>query len=194
LEECKGLTYLVRAFAALKNKHARLVLVGEGSRKVLLQRQINELGLTDRVRLLGYVPSEETLPYYALADVLVLPSTTTPQGKEQWGLVVNEAMNQGVPVIATDVVGAAAGGLVQDGINGFVVPERDSSAIADALGKIIENPDLRGKMSHQARRIIAGWDNENMVLGFRRAIEFVIAETESQTALSVPVRSARKVG
>jgi glycosyltransferase involved in cell wall biosynthesis len=194
LEECKGLTYLVRALAELETKNARLVLVGEGSQRVLLQRQIKELGLTDRVRFLGYVPPEETLPYYALADVLVLPSISTPQGKEQWGLVVNEAMNQGVPVIATDVVGAVAGGLVQDGINGFVVPERDSSAIAGALGKIIESPDLRDQMSRQTRRIIAGWDNENMVLGFRRAVEYVTADTERQTALSVPAESNRKVG
>jgi len=194
LEESKGLTYLVRGFAELENKDARLVIVGEGSQRVLLQRQINELDLTDRVRFLGHVPPEETLPYYAFADVLVLPSVSTPQGMEPWGLVVNEAMNQGVPVIATDVVGAAAGGLVQDGINGFVVPERDSSAIADALGKIIENPDLRDEMSRQARRIIAGWDNENMVLGFRRAIEFVTADTQRQTELSVPAGSTRKVG
>jgi glycosyltransferase involved in cell wall biosynthesis len=92
-------------------------------------------------------------------------------------LVVNEAFNQGVPVIATDAVGAAAGGLVQDGINGFVVPERDSVALAKALRRILDNPDLRERFSQNARQIIAGWDNERMVMGFRQAIEYVTSQS-----------------
>lgn len=191
LEESKGINYLVQAFSELGDKDAVLLFVGEGDQTDLVRCQVVELGLTDRVRFVGYVPPEETLPYYASAYVLVLPSVSTPQGKEQWGLVVNEAMNQGVPVIATEVVGAAAGGLVQNGINGFVVPERDSSALADALRKIMKNPALHDDMSSHARRIIAGWDNELMVLGFRRAIEFVTAKRESQKPLLVQARSAR---
>ena len=66
-----------------------------------------------------------------MADVYVLPSITTRLFKEPWGLVVNEAFNQGVPVIATDAVGAAAGGLVENGVNGFVVPEGNSRAIEE---------------------------------------------------------------
>jgi glycosyltransferase involved in cell wall biosynthesis len=92
-------------------------------------------------------------------------------------LVVNEAFNQGVPVIATDAVGAAAGGLVQDGINGFVVPERDSVALAKALRRILDDPDLRERFSQNARQIIAAWDNERMVLGFRQAIEYVTGQS-----------------
>ena len=87
-------------------------------------------------------------------------------------MVVNEAFNQGVPVIATDAVGAAAGGLVQDGVNGFIVPERDSMALAQALQCILDDPDLRERLSQNARQIIAGWDNERMVMGFRQAIDF----------------------
>lgn len=190
LEEIKGLNYLVRAFSELDNKDALLLIVGEGSQTAFIQRQISERGLTDRIRFVGYVSPVETLPYYALAYVSVLPSVSTPQGKETWGLVVNEAMNQGVPVIATEVVGAAAGGLVQDGVNGFVVPERDSSALTNALRKIMENPELRAEMSQNARRIIAAWDNEQMVLGFRRAIEFVIAKMAGQKQVLVHAGSA----
>jgi len=78
-----------------------------------------------------------------------------------------------VPVIATDAVGASAGGLVQDGVNGFVVPERDSVALAQALRRILDDPDLRERFSQNARQIIATWDNERMVLGFREAVEYV---------------------
>lgn len=185
LEECKGIAYLVQAFSQLQNQDAVLLFVGEGSQTDLIKDQISKLGLMRHVRLVGYTSPEETVPYYALAHVLVLPSVVTPKQKEPWGLVVNEAMNQGVPVIATEVVGAAAGGLVQNGVNGFVVPERDSQALANALRSILEDPALHDKMSAHARRIIAGWDNENMVMGFRRAIEFVNAKREGQESLSV---------
>ncbi|HEY0989700.1 MAG TPA: glycosyltransferase family 4 protein, partial [Kofleriaceae bacterium] len=99
-----------------------------------------------------------------------LPSITTPLIKETWGLAVNEAMNQGAPVIATDAVGAAAGGLVVDGENGLVVPERDVPAIARALDRVLREPGLRDRLGDGARRVVATWDNERMVRGFRDAI------------------------
>jgi len=172
LEEVKGLSYLFEAFASLQRDDAVLVLAGTGSEKVRLERLAQDLGVAANVRFVGYVPPERTVPYYAIAWVYVLPSITTPYFKEPWGLVVNEAFNQGVPVIATDAVGAAAGGLVQDGVNGFVVPERNSQALAQALQRILDDPDLRERLSQNARQIIAGWDNERMVMGFRQAIDF----------------------
>lgn len=65
--------------------------------------------------------------------------------KEPWGLVVNETMNQGVPAIATDAVGAAAGGLVQHGQTGLVVAERDVEALAAALQQLLADPTLRAR-------------------------------------------------
>jgi glycosyltransferase involved in cell wall biosynthesis len=114
------------------------------------------------------------VPYYALAYVFVLPSITLPAGKELWGLVINEAFNQGVPVIATDAVGAAAGGLLQDGINGFVVPEGNSQALKHALQLILQDTEVRERLSANAKQTISKWDNENMVMGFRRAVEYVL--------------------
>jgi glycosyltransferase involved in cell wall biosynthesis len=119
---------------------------------------------------------DETLPYYALAYLLVLPSITTRNGKETWGLVVNEAMNQGCPVIATDAVGAAVGGLVRDGASGLVVPERDPQALAAALQRLLDQPVLRQQMSQNSRASMAGWDNEHMVLGFRKALEYAMGD------------------
>ena len=109
-----------------------------------------------------------------LADLFVLPSVTMPTGKEPWGLVVNEAMNQGLPVIATEAVGAAAGGLVQPGVNGFIVPERDSEALAQAMRRILGDENLRRQMSHNARQIVTGWDNQRMVKGFEEAIDYAV--------------------
>ena len=177
LEEVKGLPYLLEAFASLRRDNAVLVLAGTGSEKGRLERLSQELGIAENVRFGGYVPPEKAVPYYSIAWVYVLPSITTPYGKELWGLVINEAFNQSVPVIATDAVGAAAGGLVQDGVNGFVVPERDSVALAKALRRILDDPDLRERFSQNARQIIATWDNERMVMGFRQAIEYVTGQS-----------------
>ena len=181
LEEVKGLPYLLEAFASLRQDDAVLVLAGTGSEKGRLEQLSRELGIAENLRFAGYVPPENTLPYYAIAWVYVLPSITTSYAKELWGLVVNEAFNQGVPVIATEAVGAAAGGLVQDGVNGFVVPERNSQALAQALHRILNDPDLRERLSRNARQIIARWDNEQMVMGFRQAIEYVTGYGHSLT-------------
>jgi glycosyltransferase involved in cell wall biosynthesis len=179
LEEVKGLPYLLEAFASLRRDNAVLVLAGTGSEKGRLERLSQELGIAENVRFGGYVPPEKAVPYYSIAWVYVLPSITTPYGKEPWGLVINEAFNQGVPVIAADAVGAAAGGLVQDGVNGFVVPERDRVALAQAMRCILDNPDLRERFSQNARQIIAAWDNERMVMGFRQAIEYVTGHSST---------------
>jgi glycosyltransferase involved in cell wall biosynthesis len=172
LEEVKGIEYLLKAFASLNANNTSLVIVGDGSLREQLIRSTCELGIAGKTRFAGYASPEEALTYYAIADLFVLPSVTMPQGKETWGLVVNEAMNQGVPVVATDAVGAAAGGLVQSGLNGFIVPERDHEALSQAMDRILTDEKLRLRMSVNARRIIAGWDNRRMVKGFQEAIAY----------------------
>jgi glycosyltransferase involved in cell wall biosynthesis len=174
LEESKGVSFLLEAMSKSGTDDATLLIVGTGSLRHSLEQQARRAHIADRVRFPGYISPEETSAYYALADVFVLPSITVPAGKEPWGLVVNEAMNQGLPVIATDAVGAATGGLVRDGVNGFVVPERDSQALAQAIGRVLRDAELRERMSQNARQLIAGWDNERMVKGFRQAIDYAI--------------------
>lgn len=170
--EEKGIDHLIRAFAAVDDPDTALVIAGSGSATPALQALTRELGLESRVRFPGYVPTDETVPYYALASICVLPSITTPLFKEPWGLVVNEAFNQGTPVIATDAVGAAAGGLLQDGVNGLVVPERNDDALAAALCRLLREDDLREAMGARAREMVAEWNNERMVQGIRDAIDY----------------------
>ncbi len=150
-----------------------LVLVGAGEEESVLKAQSEVLGISQQLRFVGYVPTEETYLYYKIAKLFVLPSITTNTFKEPWGLVVNEAFNQGTPVIATDAVGAAAGGLVQDGVNGFIVPERDADELTNAMHRLLDHDDLCQTMSHNALKTIQTWDNERMVKGFRDALEFV---------------------
>ena len=173
LEEIKGLPYLLDAFVSLHRQDAVLVIAGAGTERRRLEQITHELGIAEQVRFVGYVAPDDAILYYAIAWAYVLPSVTMHAGKELWGLVINEAFNQGLPVIVTEAVGAAAGGLVRDGVNGFVVPERDSLSLAHALQRILDDTELRMRMSQAARHEIAGWNNERMVLGFRQAIDFV---------------------
>jgi len=174
LESIKGISFLLKAFASLRESKVILLLVGQGSEAESLAALAKSLGIADRVRFAGYIPPENTTTLYSLSYVLVLPSISTRRGREPWGLVVNEAMNQGLPVIATDAVGAAAGGLVRDRHNGFIVPERNVQKLADALAKLLDSPKLRAQMSQNARESIAGWNNDKMIEGFCRAIEFAL--------------------
>ena len=174
LEAIKGLDYLIRCFALLKHHDAVLVIAGDGSLRQELEALAQHFGVQrphSVCRLCSAGKGTSLLCHCRRPRFTVV---TMPTGKETWGLVVNEAMNQGLPVIATEAVGAAAGGLVQSGVNGFIVPERDSRALAAAIERILNDDGLRAEMSHNARRIIAGWDNERMVQGFQEAIAYAL--------------------
>jgi glycosyltransferase involved in cell wall biosynthesis len=173
LEDGKGLEYLLQAFASAAVGDAVLVLAGTGSLKAELIKIVEQLGITERVRFPGYVRVEDTVKYYASACVYVLPSVTTRLFKEPWGLVVNEAFNQSLPVIASDCVGAAAGGFLRDGENGMVVPERNVDALRAAIEKVIMDDELRTSMAAAARTAIRTWDQKAMAQGFLDAIEYV---------------------
>jgi glycosyltransferase involved in cell wall biosynthesis len=172
LVKTKGLSYLLEAFASIDVPEAALVLVGQGPEEAALRQQAKDLNIADRVRFVGYIPPDETVPYYAMAYVHVLPSVVTASAIETWGLVTNEAFNQGVPSIVTTGVGAEAGGLVEDGVTGLVVPERDSALLAIRLQHILCDDDLRRRLSVVARERVAYWNNEAMVAGFRAAIRY----------------------
>jgi glycosyltransferase involved in cell wall biosynthesis len=177
--EIKGLDYLLEAFARLESC-AVLVLCGQGPLEHALRRQAQELGIADRVRFAGYIRPSETIAYYAISWAHVLPSVTTGtgragEGRETWGLVVNEAFNQGVPSIASAATGAAAGGLVRDGETGLVVPERDPAALAKAMGRLLNDDYLRHALGQNARERVEEWNNDAMAATFMDAIQFAAA-------------------
>ena len=101
---------------------------------------------------------------------MVVPSIRTRTFREPWGLVVNEAMNQGLPVIATDAVGAAAGGLVRHERNGLVVPAGDVPALARALRHLHDEPDLRVRLGEQAREDVRAFTPEAWAQGMGEAL------------------------
>ncbi len=146
LEPEKGLHVLLEAWqAADLGPGSRLAMAGAGP----LAAEGRRAG--PDVRVLGYVGQLELPALYAAADVLVVPSVRTATFTEPWGLVVNEAMLQSTPVISSDAVGAAAGGLVRDGRNGLVFPAGDSAALSARLQALSRSPELRERLGAAAR-------------------------------------------
>lgn len=146
LEEEKGVRVLLDAWQrAGLGPSARLALAGEGPLAAEAQRA------GPGVRALGYVDELELPALYAAADVLVLPSIRTATFTEPWGLVVNEAMLQETPVIASDAVGAVAGGLVQDGRNGLIFPAGDAQALSTRMNALSGAPQLRERLGAAGR-------------------------------------------
>jgi glycosyltransferase involved in cell wall biosynthesis len=171
LEERKGIRDLLEAFSRLPD-HARLRLVGAGT----LERLVRAAAAADpRIEVVGHVPQAELPHELARARCLVLPSVTTATDKEPWGLVVNEAMNAGLPVVATDAVGAAAGGLVVDKRNGYVVAERRPAALAEALTDLVSDARLAREFGANARRDVSAFNFGRMADAFTLAIEHAIA-------------------
>jgi len=161
----KGLGVLVEAWSVsgLHTPTAALVLVGAGSTPPWVPAG-------GAVAALDPVPQTQLRNFYAAADVLVVPSIPTRTFREPWGLVVNEAMNRGLPVIASDAVGAAAGGLVRDGHNGLVVPAGDPVALAAALRKLANDPALRARMGAAGREQVSEYTHDAWARGFSRAL------------------------
>jgi glycosyltransferase involved in cell wall biosynthesis len=123
-----------------------------------------------RLEILSDATPEQVRNSYARAGVVVIPSIATRHFLEPWGLVANEAMNQRVPVIATDAVGAAAGGLVRDGHNGLVVPAGDADALAAALRTLHGDRELRSRLGENGARDVAAYTHAAWADAFAQAL------------------------
>jgi glycosyltransferase involved in cell wall biosynthesis len=119
---------------------------------------------------LGRLSPRALRDVYAASDVLVLPSVATRTFREPWGLVVNEAMNRSLPVIASDAVGAVAGGLVRDELNGLVIPAGDSDSLAAALRRLADDAPLRARLGAQGARDVQAYSHEAWARGFSQAL------------------------
>jgi glycosyltransferase involved in cell wall biosynthesis len=161
----KGIATLVEGWRrAQLGAGARLALAGGGPLEQTVARDAPD------ARLLGQVDRDGLPALYAAADVVVLPSIQTASFREPWGLVVNESMLQRTPVVASDAVGAAAGGLVRDGRNGFVVPAGDPDALATRLRALAADAGLRTAMGDAARADAAAYTPAAWAAGMAQAL------------------------
>lgn len=147
VEPVKGILVLLDAMAQLKREHSdiALTIVGDGSSRKKIEKQIDRLDLSAHVRLVGYKTQEEVAFLLAKADALVLPSFA-----EGVPVVLMEAMASGKPVVASRVAGVQE--LVEDGVNGFTVPPGDVHSLAQHIGQLITDPALSAQMGMAGRK------------------------------------------
>jgi glycosyltransferase involved in cell wall biosynthesis len=169
----KGLAILLEGWraAGLAPGTAALVVVGECAHPA--GSSASPGGSGARVVCLGRVGPAQLRDIYAAADVLVVPSVRTRTFREPWGLVVNEAMNRGLPVIASEAVGAAAGGLVRDGRNGLIVPAGDPGALARAIGRLAADVSLRARLGNAGAEDVLAFSHDAWAQGFSAALATV---------------------
>lgn len=176
LIKIKGLYYLIDALSKIDNKDVVLLIVGDkdfynlGERDIInvLKKQIKKLSLEKRVLFLGELRDTNLAAAYSISNILVVPSITYKVA-DAWGLVVNEGMQFGLPIIATDAVGCV-NDLIDNGQNGFVIKEKNSNELYFAIKKIIFNKQLANKMKYNSLNKIKGYNYKKMIQNFVRGL------------------------
>jgi len=163
LVEPKGVLDLIEAYGSLApelRSRVGLVFAGEGPLRGKLEALARAI-YPGKVRVIGFIQRDELANHYALAECLVMPTHSDP-----WGLVVNEAMACGLPVICTSVAGCAAD-LIRE--NGIMVPPGNIRKLAEAMGIIAGDGQLRHHMSTASAKLIQEYSPEACAAGFADA-------------------------
>ncbi|HUQ80921.1 MAG TPA: glycosyltransferase family 4 protein [Gemmatimonadaceae bacterium] len=164
---------LLDAVADLRHRgiDAHALFIGDGAERAAIEHRATRSGIEDAVCIAGFVNQQELPAWYAAADALVLPS----DGRETWGLVVNEAMAAGLPVVVSDAAGCSVD-LVKDGENGYTYACGDVAALASKLGTLVRvGQDGRRAMGQRSRQIVASF-------GIDVAANATVAAVEAVTA------------
>jgi glycosyltransferase involved in cell wall biosynthesis len=164
----KGVLDLLEAYAKLESdvrSEVGLVFAGEGVSREELAQQAKRIS-PGMVCFPGFAQREDLAGLYALAETLVLPTHSDP-----WGLVVNEAMACGLPIIVSSVAGCSAD-LVEDGWNGYVVPPRDPEKLSVAIDSLVRQPELKQRMRARSLERIRNYSPEACADGLAAAAIF----------------------
>lgn len=161
LEPSKGVLALLDAWTHIADQ-AELTIVGDGSLRQRIRERVARAAIPS-IQIAGHLDREELATEYARADVFVFPSVSDP-----WGLVINEAMASGLPVVTTSAPGAVDD-LVVDGDNGIVVPPFDAGALGAAMEDIARDPERRRAMGLRSAERIRAHTPEAWAVGMREA-------------------------
>jgi len=163
----KGVFELLYAYAKLDGQLRQqigLVFVGDGLARRELEEQARSIS-PGVIRFAGFAQRRQLAAYYALAEILILPTYT-----DTWGLVVNEAMACGLPVILSRAAGCAAD-LIKENWNGLLIPPQDVSSLAAAMKNLGSHPEVCLKMGANSLECIAQYSPAQWSMGILRALE-----------------------
>ncbi|NET07426.1 MAG: colanic acid biosynthesis glycosyltransferase WcaL [Symploca sp. SIO2B6] len=164
LVEKKGIEYCISAIAKLSQTYPNIQfqIIGDGPLKTDLERQIQALSISHLVKLLGWKNQREVIEILDNSHIFLAPSVTAADGNQDAPVnTLKEAMAMGLPVISTNHGGIPE--LVEDGVSGFLVPERDANSIANKLQYLLANPDIwlpMGSSGHH--RVVQKYDRETL--------------------------------
>jgi glycosyltransferase involved in cell wall biosynthesis len=171
----KNLPSIISAYATYRqmagDKSWDLVLCGDGELRSLLEKQIQDLGLASCIHLPGFLQQNEQLPYFAHAGCFIHAST-----HEQWGLVVNEAMAAGLPVLVSNRCGCFED-LVIEGVNGFGFDPEHPKALAELMLKMSSGELDLTKFGQASLSHIQKFSPDYLAQGLIRAVRHAINRT-----------------
>lgn len=172
--ELKRIEDLLYCKKNLDDNVAIIIIGGQKTEKY--KRIINENNLKG-IYFLDFMKFDELKIYYMLSDVFVLPSRT-----EVWGLVINEAMSFGLPVIATTNC-VAAKSLVKNGWNGYIIEPFDINSLANQINKLLSDNDTLTKMSVRSLEIAKKYTIENMIAKHKMIFDNYLKETNNEIGI-----------
>lgn len=178
LAAAKGLPILLRSLSTLKQAYPtiQLTVVGDGSDRELLTSQVEKLGLREQVDFVGYQSPESVRAYLQRSDVFVMSSFA-----EGVPVVLMEAMMSGLPVVATQIAGVSE--LVEDGVNGFLVPPSDVDALRNRIHTLLSDAALRERLGQQGQQKVRHAFNIQTEAGkLYQLMETVISKTSLLTS------------
>jgi glycosyltransferase involved in cell wall biosynthesis len=171
----KGVPDLLQAFARVISPNTLLLIAGEGDLKERDQELAHELNLAGSTRFVGAIPHEQLPPFYAAADLVVLPSNPP----ESFGMVLIEAMACGRPVLAYDIPGVRS--VVSDGQDGLLAKRGDVEDLAEKIDRLLDDPALCREMGRRGRaRVEADYTWEQAGVRLERIYLEILAARDEQ--------------
>ena len=164
----KGVSTLVEAAGLLKDPSAQVLLVGDGPERPKLEREAKRIGVGGRLHFVGFFAHDRLPAVLAHADLLVLPSLY-----EELGTVLLEAMQAALPIVASRTGGIPD--VIEDGINGLLVPPGEPEALAHAINHLLADGDLARRLSEGARERAKDYDWEVLAERVLRVYQDVTA-------------------
>lgn len=159
----KGFDFLIKALSKIDNNKVHLLLIGDGPEKENLKNLSEELNIKERVHFLGSVSEERKFQYLSNSDIYILSSV-----HEGFGIVLQEAMQVGLPIIATNNGGQVD--IVENGKNGYLIEFNDEQSLKNKIEKLLKDKNLRTKMSKNNKNKINEYKLESITkryLGLR---------------------------
>lgn len=195
LIEKKGIEYAIRAIAQVVETHPKIEynIVGDGYLMPHFQHLIQALNISEQVKLLGWKNQQELAEILNQSHLFIAPSVTAADGNQDAPVnTLKEAMAMGLPVIGT--VHGGIPELIEDGISGFLVPERDANAIANKLITLMENPERWPTMGRAGRDYVEKhYDmnqlNDELVTLYRQVTSIASVSQPLENPVVVPVRA-----